>query len=277
MQARHCKPLALTILLPILLQATISHAFYLPGVAPHDYGKGERVELMVNALSSHDTMLPYDYYHDRFHFCQPENGPRSQSESLGSILFGDRLYDSPFKFNIATDESCKLLCPVTVPAKDAVIINQAIRDKYMMNWVVDGLPVAKEKLDLDSGKRFYSIGFELGDVSQKDGRPFLNNHYIFVIQYHKDRDVHHVVGVLVWPFSMEKLDNSASCIPPPVPEGNFSEDVYKHLYLDENNDNKIQYSYNVEWKESKTPWGTRWDNYLYVLDPKIHWFSLINS
>ena len=23
--------------------------------------------------------------------------------------------------------------------------------------------------------------------------------------------------------------------------------------------------------------ATRWDNYLYIFDPRIHWFSLINS
>jgi hypothetical protein len=28
---------------------------------------------------------------------------------------------------------------------------------------------------------------------------------------------------------------------------------------------------------SNTPWATRWDNYLHVLDPSIHWFSLVNS
>lgn len=30
-------------------------------------------------------------------------------------------------------------------------------------------------------------------------------------------------------------------------------------------------------QESDTPWATRWDNYLHIFDPKIHWFSLINS
>lgn len=28
---------------------------------------------------------------------------------------------------------------------------------------------------------------------------------------------------------------------------------------------------------SVKPWATRWDNYLHVLDPSIHWFSLVNS
>ena len=28
---------------------------------------------------------------------------------------------------------------------------------------------------------------------------------------------------------------------------------------------------------SYTPQATRWDNYLHIFDPRIHWFSLVNS
>lgn len=33
----------------------------------------------------------------RLHFCQPHGGPKKQPESLGSILWGDRIYNSPFQ------------------------------------------------------------------------------------------------------------------------------------------------------------------------------------
>ena len=54
------------------LIAFVSHtfAFYLPGVAPHDFKSGEEVELKVNKLSSIHTQLPYDYY--SLHFCKPK-------------------------------------------------------------------------------------------------------------------------------------------------------------------------------------------------------------
>jgi transmembrane 9 superfamily protein 2/4 len=71
--------------------------YYLPGVAPHDYFYGDSIEVLVNALSAIDSLLPYDYYLDKLHFCQPEGGPVAQRESLGAILFGDRLYNSPFR------------------------------------------------------------------------------------------------------------------------------------------------------------------------------------
>ena len=69
---------------------------YLPGVAPHDYAKGDPVSLYVNALSSSETLLPYDYYHPRLRFCRPDE-IKPQPESLGGILFGDRLVNSRFE------------------------------------------------------------------------------------------------------------------------------------------------------------------------------------
>ena len=44
------------------------------------------------------------------------------------------------------------------------------------------------------------------------------------------------------------------------------------LSLSESLDNEVAYSYSVKWVPSKTPWGTRWDHYLYVSDENIHWF-----
>ena len=31
------------------------------------------------------------------------------------------------------------------------------------------------------------------------------------------------------------------------------------------------------WQYSNTRWATRWDKYLHIFDPRIHWFSLVNS
>ena len=83
-----------------------SGAFYLPGSAPRSFAEGDSVPLLVNALSPQigskkqlQSLLSYDYYNPKFHFCRPGNGktdPKKVSESLGSVLFGDRLYESAF-------------------------------------------------------------------------------------------------------------------------------------------------------------------------------------
>jgi hypothetical protein len=80
-----------------VLTTTFVEAFYLPGIAPKSYALDEDLPIYVNALESPRSTLPYDFYNERFHFCQPEGGPQRQGESLGSVLMGDRLYTSPFQ------------------------------------------------------------------------------------------------------------------------------------------------------------------------------------
>jgi len=88
------------ILSPLLLSVT--QGFYLPGVAPTEYKRGDDVKLMVNALTpgygrgTVKSVIPYDYYDKNFNFCEPEV-EKAQAESLGSILFGDRIWTSPFQ------------------------------------------------------------------------------------------------------------------------------------------------------------------------------------
>ena len=64
-------------------------------MAPTDYEKDSTIPLYTNALTS-TVNVPYDYYREEFKFCQPKE-IKSQPESLGSILFGDRIFNSPFE------------------------------------------------------------------------------------------------------------------------------------------------------------------------------------
>jgi transmembrane 9 superfamily protein 2/4 len=36
------------------------------------------------------------------------------------------------------NETCKKLCDSTIPASDATFVNQAIQDRYALNWLIDG-------------------------------------------------------------------------------------------------------------------------------------------
>ncbi|POV99757.1 hypothetical protein PSHT_13404 [Puccinia striiformis] len=246
-------------------------SFYLPGTAPRDYSQGDLVPLLVNALtpqiSAHSklkSVISYDYYHPQLHFCQPPQGPASQRESFGSILFGDRLYDSPFEIQMRKNETCKKLCDSNIPATDAGFVNQAIQDRYALNWLLDGLPAAELKRDDGSGETFYSIGFSMGQVQEPV--PVLHNHYNIFLEYHVRNGKYRVVGALVWPAS---LDASAS--------RTCDLESGQPMRLSEKTDNAVPFTYSVIWTESATPWATRWDHYLHIFDPKIHWFSLINS
>jgi hypothetical protein len=108
------------ILASLLATSQFASAFYIPGVAPTSYKKDELVPLHVNTikpLAGPDAMLhsvvSYDYYHPLFQFCQPKDGPQDVRESLGGILFGDRIKTSPFELKMKHNESCKALCEVT--------------------------------------------------------------------------------------------------------------------------------------------------------------------
>ncbi|EJD03325.1 Nonaspanin [Fomitiporia mediterranea MF3/22] len=271
-------------LLPSLLYAglatTFVNAFYLPGAAPRDYQPGERVELYVNALTPMigrndngklKSMINYDYYNPAFHFCVPDEGIKDQPEGLGSILFGDRIFNSKYDVEMLRQNgTCRTLCTTSVPPEDAKFINDRIKEDYAINWLIDGLPAAEMKEDLLTKEIFFEMGFNLGnDDGELANRPALNNNYDIYIRYHEPSPgVYRVVGVLVWPASIGENQDSETC---------DSTDSTTPLFLSEEQETPVRYTYRVFWTESDTPWATRWDNYLHIFDPKIHWFSLINS
>ncbi|KAH8980221.1 Nonaspanin TM9SF [Lactarius hatsudake] len=260
------------VLVALITSLVPVHAFYLPGAAPHDYREGEKVDLFVNALTPgpNDTklrsLINYDYYHPQFHFCEPHGGPRKQPESLGSILFGDRIFDSPYDIQMLKDNAtCKFLCMSTVPTEDAKFINDRILEDYALNWLVDGLPAATMMIETKSGELFFNMGFNLGrDVGPSEEHPRLHNHYDIVLRYHSlGPRQNRIVGVIVWPSSRGgSQDGPLDCdsgVPP--------------LILSETGDNRVRYTY----RESSTPWASRWDNYLHIFNRRTHLFSLINS
>ncbi|KAE9980238.1 hypothetical protein BLS_008953 [Venturia inaequalis] len=266
------------LLLQLLPSAT---AFYLPGVVPTSYKKGDLVPLNVNHLTPGDSeqspnvrsVYSFDYYTPEFSFCQPEGGPKPVSESLGSILFGDRIYNSPFELKMREDEECKAVCneDASFDGEDAgKFVNQRILQSYNLNWLIDGLPAGQMKEETNTGVQFESPGFPLGSVDEKDGSPILNTHYDITISYHEaGPEQNRVVGIIVEPSSRANaklVNGKANC-----------GDTGSPLKLAEVGRTRALYTYSVQWKPSKTPFATRWDKYLHVYDPKIHWFSLINS
>ncbi|SCW04262.1 LAFE_0H09648g1_1 [Lachancea fermentati] len=170
----------LSIALPICV-----HSFYLPGVAPTTYHEGDSIPLLVNHLTpsmffrhkdddGKDTgdresfLYSYDYYFSKFHFCQPEKLEK-QPESLGSIIFGDRIFNSPFELEMLKNKECMQVCQSTIPGEDAKFINKLIVNGFFQNWLVDGLPAARKVHDSKTNTDFYSSGFELGFVDVTQG------------------------------------------------------------------------------------------------------------
>ncbi|EAQ87395.1 hypothetical protein CHGG_04014 [Chaetomium globosum CBS 148.51] len=277
MQLRTIAPSA-PFLATLLAAPQLVSAFYLPGVAPAAYARDQLVPLNVNAIrpvAGPDAMLhsvvSYDYYHPLFQFCVPPDGPKDVGSSLGGILFGDRIKTSPFELKMASNESCKALCKTTYQKEAAGFVNQRIRSGISLNWLVDGLPAGQKIIDEQSGTEFYNPGFLLGQHTGDGDQVLFNNHYDIIIEYHEvpgSQELYRVVGVIVQPESKKYKG--------PI-DGQACNADLDPVILNEAGATEVQFTYGVYWVPSKTAWATRWDKYLHVFDPKIHWFSLINS
>ena len=269
-------PSGLLATLLLLAPAPVS-SFYIPGIAPTSYKHGDTVPLHVNHLTpatNEDvtqmrSVFAFNYYQAQFHFCQPREGPQQVSESLGSILFGDRIETSPFELKMGINETCKAACEAqTFDVRDAKFVNRRIWQNYNINLLVDGLPAGTEMMEVQTRDRFYSPGFPLGRV--EDEKPYLNTHYDIVIDYHEPyAGQFRVVGASVNPSSVQGSKSlggqQAEC------------ETGGPVVLSEKEPTTVVYTYSVYWRESPTIFATRWDKYLHVYDPKIHWFSLVNS
>jgi transmembrane 9 superfamily protein 2/4 len=269
-------------------------AFYLPGVAPHDFEEGEKVELKVNKLSSSKTQVPFDYY--RAKYCQPKGGAKLAAENLGEFLTGDRIETSPYQLFMRQDEYCKVLCQVTLTAADVKEFRMLINEGYHHNWIIDNLPAASV-IDTDQYiTTSYSRGFPVGYSKTKPGAAsetpptqYVYNHVNLIVKYHEvAEDANRVVGFYVEPFSVRHMfvnsmrwDGDFSTLPPlstcSKSEPMDLESIYEERVLEPG---RLIYTYDVIWKASNTKWASRWDIYLSMdnaVPDKVHWFSIVNS
>ncbi|QLQ82439.1 hypothetical protein HG537_0H02010 [Torulaspora globosa] len=284
------------VLLLLLVFVPVTNAFFLPGVTPTTYHEGDEIKLFVNHLTpsryyqhrdkdghviksdKEHYLYSYDYYYEKLHFCRPEHVVE-KSESLGSVLFGDRIYNSAFELKMLDDKECVSLCKSTVPADDAVFINQLIKNGFLLNWIVDGLPAGVTIYNEQQSSNHITNGFPLGYVESVQGIhgkrmisnalvnievPYLMNHFDIEIQYHEPaKSEYRITGVVVTPKSIKR--QSATC-----------DFIDEPLSLAENQDTEVYYTYSVKYTRYSRPWGSRWDNYTFAYDTTIQWFSLIN-
>ena len=127
----------------VALLSTAS-GFYLPGIAPHEYADGERVEIKVNQLSSTKTQMPYDYY--SLPFCKPAETV-SAVENLGEVLHGSVIQNSPYDIFMGKTDF-KVLCRVELNPKESALLAKRIKEDYRVHLIMDNLPAATKVEDL---------------------------------------------------------------------------------------------------------------------------------
>ncbi|KAH6818310.1 transmembrane nine 7 [Perilla frutescens var. frutescens] len=270
----------------VLLMITPSPAtgFYLPGVAPRDFQKGETLEVKVNKLSSTKTQLPYDYY--SLSYCKPPQ-IKNRAENLGEVLRGDRIENSVYSFMMREPESCKIAGRVKLTEESVKDFKKRIKDDYRVHMILDNLPVAVLwQIKGGSSRKIYERGFRVGFkgkfAGSNDQRYFIYNHLNFKVKYHPDpdADTSRVVGFEVNPLSInhrykqwnENKTKLSTCMP-------NSPTILQPGMLPQEIDGgkEIVFTYDVSFESSDIRWASRWDTYLLMNDDQIHWFSIVNS
>ncbi|XP_034942425.1 transmembrane 9 superfamily member 4 [Chelonus insularis] len=257
----------------VLLLFTLEiRAFYVPGVAPVEFKKGQKIDVKAVKMTSTHTQLPYEYY--SLDFCRPKNGTYIyMSENLGEILRGDRIVNTPYEVAMGEDISCRLLChspknPMTWDEKTSKTVIERIQHEYTVHLLIDNLPAATKKTHKDDTTIVY-YGYRLGGF--KDGQYFINNLLTLKLSYHKHgENQFRVIGFEVDARSVNykevEFDGNKCQAPNDASPQYVSPTGTNLLFL-----------YSVEWKQSDISWASRWDVYLGINDVEIHWFSIINS
>ena len=179
-------------LAPLLAQVLSgTSGFYLPGVAPHEYQEGEKVEIRVHKLSSPKTHLPYDYY--SLPFCEPPGGKIRVAENLGEVLHGSIIQNSPYEILMGKSEFRVCCLSKLTRAKKTNLVAKVKKD-YRIHMIMDNLPAATKMIaEMPDGtkKDMYDRGFRLGFIGSNDipgtdpGVAYVNNHLRFIVKYHK--------------------------------------------------------------------------------------------
>ncbi|XP_023000345.1 transmembrane 9 superfamily member 7 [Cucurbita maxima] len=277
------SPNLITVVLGLLLISSC-HSFYLPGVAPRDFQTGDSLPVKVNKLSSTKTQLPYDYYY--LNYCKPKK-INNNAENLGEVLRGDRIENSVYTFKMREEQSCTVVCRVTLDADSAKNFKEKIDDKYRVNMILDNLPVAvlRQRRDGNPSTTYehgFLVGFKGNYAGSKEEKYFINNHLSFRVMFHKDpdTDLSRIVGFEVTPNSInheykEWDEKNPQLITCNKDTKNFIQGSTVPQEVDMNKE--IAFTYDVSFKESDIKWASRWDTYLLMNDDQIHWFSIINS
>ncbi|QCD99222.1 transmembrane 9 superfamily member 8-like [Vigna unguiculata] len=270
------------ILLPLFIHGAL--CFYLPGVAPQDFQKGDSLQVKVNKLTSTKTQLPYTYY--SLPYCAPEKIVDS-AENLGEVLRGDRIENSRYVFKMREPQMCNIVCKLKLDAKTAKEFKEKIDDEYRVNMILDNLPLVVPIKRVEPDSTVYQLGFHVGLKGQytgsKEEKHFIHNHLAFTVKYHRDTltESARIVGFEVKPFSVKhefegKWDEQATRLTTCDPHA-------KHTVVNSNTPQEVEenkeiiFTYDVEFQESDVKWASRWDAYLLMSDDQIHWFSIVNS
>lgn len=276
----------------------VCDGFYLPGTYMHTYSTEEEIYAKVNSLTSIETELPFSYY--SLPYCRPHNGIKKSAENLGELLMGDQIDNSPYRFRMNINETIFLCITSPLNEQEVKLLKQRTRDLYQVNMMLDNLPAMRYANQ--NGVKIQWTGFPIGYSPANSNDDYIINHLKFRVLIHeyegstmeiigtgeeglgviseadkKKTSGFEIVGFEVVPCSfkhdpdeMSKLhmyDNISAI--------NCPGDLEKSQIIREQE--RVAFTYEVEFVKSNTRWPSRWDAYLKMEGARVHWFSILNS
>ncbi|KAM7269892.1 hypothetical protein ACFE04_029106 [Oxalis oulophora] len=286
------------IVVSFALFAYACNGFYLPGSYMHTYSTGDDIFAKVNSLTSIETELPFSYY--SLPYCKPPGGIKKSAENLGELLMGDQIDNSPYRFRMNVNESVYLCTTNPLNENEVKLLKQRTRDLYQVNMILDNLPAMRYAKQ--NGLKIQWTGFPVGYSPSNNNDDYIINHLKFKVLVHeyegrgveiigtgeeglgviseadkKAASGFEIVGFEVVPCSvkydpemMTKLHmyDNVSSVDCPL-------DAEKSQIIKEQE--RVSFSYEVEFVKSDTRWPSRWDAYLKMEGARVHWFSILNS
>lgn len=223
-------------------------------VEPQFYIQGDKVNVIVNKIWSHNSDFIYDYYDLNF-VCAPSSSKGPLPISLKDVLIGDQKWESDYNLAFGKDEHCVKLCDQEINYANKRQAYDLIKEDYVVEWSIDnGLPASTTFINENDSKKYYINGFSLGFEDPETGKIFINNHLMFIIRFHKvNAEKSTIVGFEVYPKSI----SDSRC-----PGASRRYEKYE-LSLGDENAISIPFTYAVYWREEfEISWSERWKSFM---------------
>ncbi|XP_050133587.1 transmembrane 9 superfamily member 12-like [Malus sylvestris] len=285
-------------LLVLVVFVHTCNGFYLPGSYMHRYSTGQEIITKVNSLTSIGTGLPFSYY--SLPYCKPPGGIKKSAENLGELLMGDEIETSAYLFKMNMNETLYVCTTTPLTKHDVKLLKQRTRDLYQVNMILDNLPAMRYAYQ--NGVKIRWTGFPVGYTPPNGKEDYIINHLKFTVLIHeyegsgvqimgtgeegmgviseadkKKASGFEIVGFEVKPYSI-KYDPEAmkkKAMYEKIQPVNFPTVVEKSQIIREQE--KVSFTYEVEFVKSDIRWPSRWDAYLKMEGARVHWFSILNS
>ncbi|KAF7146805.1 hypothetical protein RHSIM_Rhsim04G0031900 [Rhododendron simsii] len=282
----------------MVIVLTACNGFYLPGSYMRTYSKGEEIYAKVNSLTSIETELPFSYY--SLPYCKPRGGEiKKSAENLGELLMGDQIDNSPYRFRMNVNESVFICTTPALSEHEVKLLKQRTRDLYQVNMILDNLPAMRYAQQ--NGVKIQWTGFPVGYSPPNSNDDYIINHLKFIVKVHeyegtgveiigtgeegmgviseaekKKASGFEIVGFEVEPCSVKYDPESAKLhMYDSVKSVSCPLELGKSQIIREQE--RVSFTYEVEFVKSDIRWPSRWDAYLRMEGARVHWFSILNS